>query len=283
MNGQRRRPWQTVIVALIVIGILLLALGGFLSSIIEWVLSPIFTAQEWLTTRYQAFRDFFSAPTDLARLRQQNAQLEAEISRLQTQVIDLQQQVTEVDILSALLDFARAQPQNEYKAASVINRDPRPFMKYVVINLGSDDGVLSGMPVVGAEGLVGRVVAVNATGARVELITDPASLVDIRIQPADVDSILIGSITSDLFLDLIPQGADVQPGDLILTSGLGGSYPPNIIVGQVASVRTQATALFQTAAVQPVVDFSRLEIVLVIINFRPVDISPLLPEEVPAP
>jgi rod shape-determining protein MreC len=269
--------------ALLVIGILLLALGGFLSPVAQLVLAPVFTAQEWLSTRYQAFRDLFSAPTDLARLRQQNAQLEAEISRLQTQVIDLQQQVTEVEILSALLDFARAQPQNVYKAASVISRDPRPFMKYVIINLGSNDGVLSGMPVVSAEGLVGHVVAVNANGARVKLITDPSSSVDIRIQPAGADAILNGSITSDLSLDIIPQEAEVQPGDLILTSGLGGGYPPNIIVGQIASVRTQATALFQQAAVHPVVDFSRLEIVLVIMNFKPVDISPLIPEGVPAP
>ena len=283
MNGQRRRPWQTVVMALIVIGILLLALGGFLSSLTQLLLTPVFAAQEWLTTRYQAFRDLVSAPTDLAQLRQQNAQLEAEVARLHTQVIDLQQQVTEVEILSALLDFARAQPQNVYKAASVISRDPRPFMKYVIINLGSNDGVLSGMPVVSAEGLVGHVVAVNANGARVKLITDPSSSDDVRIQPAAVDAILEGSITSDLSLDLIPQEAEVQPGDLILTSGLGGGYPPNIIVGQVASVRTQATALFQQAAVHPVVDFSRLEIVLVIVNFKPVDISPLIPEGVPAP
>ena len=283
MNGQRSRPWQTVISVLFVIGILLLAIGGYLSTVIDFLLTPVFSVQEWLTTRYQAFRDFFTAPTDLARLRQENAQFESEIARLQTEVIDLQQQVTEVEILSALLDFARAQPQNEYKAASVIHRDPRPFMKYVVINLGSDDGVLSGMPVVSADGLVGRVVAVNASGARVELITDPASSVDASIQPADVDAILNGSITGDLFLDLIAQDAEVQPGNLIVTSGLGGTYPPNIIIGQVASIRTRATALFQQAAVQPVVNFSRLEIVLVIINFRPIDISPLIPEEVPAP
>jgi len=279
MKSQRSRPWQTIVIALVVVGLLALALGGFLSPISRLVLSPIFTVQEWLTSRFQAFQDIFNAPTDLAVLRQENSILEAEIARLQTQVINLQQQVTEVEILSALLDFARANPQNEYKAASVIFRDPKPFMKYIVINVGSDDGIFRGMPVASAEGLVGRVVAVNANGARVELITDPGSSVNVIIQPADVDSVLQGSITSDLFLELIPQEAEVQPGDLILTSGLGGIYPPNILIGQVASIRTEATALFKHAAVQPGVDFSRLEIVLVIINFRPVDIGPLLPEE----
>jgi rod shape-determining protein MreC len=76
---------------------------------------------------------------------------------------------------------------------------------------------------------------------------------------------------------MIPQSASVQTGDLVLTSGLGGNYPPNIIVGQVTGVRSRDTDLFKRASIQPVVDFNKLEIVLVITNFRPVDISPLIP------
>jgi rod shape-determining protein MreC len=91
--------------------------------------------------------------------------------------------------------------------------------------------------------------------------------------------VLSGSITSDISLDLISQEANVQPGDLVLTSGLGGNFPAEILVGQVASVRGTATDLFQQAAVQPAVDFSRLDIVLVIIDFRPVEIEPLIPED----
>jgi rod shape-determining protein MreC len=81
-----------------------------------------------------------------------------------------------------------------------------------------------------------------------------------------------------LGIDLIPQDATLQAGDLVFTSGIGGVYPSNILLGQVNSVRREATALFQTASVQPAVDFSRLEIVLVIVNFQPLDVSPLLPE-----
>ncbi len=79
-------------------------------------------------------------------------------------------------------------------------------------------------------------------------------------------------------LNLIPQDINVQPGDLVLTSGLGGGYPPDLIVGQVVNVRSHDLDLFQQATVQPVVDFNRLQIVLIIINFEPVDISPLVPE-----
>ena len=90
-----------------------------------------------------------------------------------------------------------------------------------------------------------------------------------------------GSLTGDLSLEQIPQDAAVQPGDLILTSGLGGGFPPNILIGQVSGVRSIATDIFQRASVQPVVDFSQLDIVLVITSFRPVDIAPLIPESNP--
>lgn len=268
-----------IALGLMAVGLLALALGGVLTPVGTVVASPFLSVQQYLTTRFQAFQDFFNAPTDLVRLRQRNAELEAEVANLQTEVISLQQQVTEVELLSALLDFARSQRENEYKSASVVFRDPRPFLKYVVIDLGTDDGILSGMPVVGAEGLVGRIDAVTANAARVQLITDPASDVNVNVQPSDTSAVLSGSITSDISLDLIPQDADVEPGDLILTSGIGGNYPANILVGQIASVRGAATALFQQAAVQPAVDFSRLNIVLVIVDYRTIDIAPLIPQD----
>jgi len=134
------------------------------------------------------------------------------------------------------------------------------------------------MPVVTDQGLVGRIDAVIADASRVQLITDPASTVNVHLQNAEVDASLNGSITGDLSLDLIPQDTNLQTGDLVLTSGLGGGYPPNLIVGQVGNVRTNDVDLFQQATVQPVVDFDRLQIVLIITNFEPVDISPLEPK-----
>jgi len=279
MRFRNNRQWQTIALGLIAVGILALALGGVLTPVGRVVATPFLSIQQWLTTRFLAFQDFFNAPTDLVRLRQRNEELEAEVANLQTEVISLQQQVTEVELLSALLEFARSQRENEYKSASVVFRDPRPFLKYVVIDIGTDDGILSGMPVVSAEGLVGRIDAVTANAARVQLITDPGSDVNVTIQPSDASAVLSGSITSDISLDLIPQDAEVQPGDLILTSGIGGNYPSNILIGQVASVRSSATALFQQAAVQPAVDFTRLNIVLVIVDYRSIDIAPLLPAE----
>lgn len=277
MKTNPSRFWQTLILALLALGLMALALGGYLTPLSRIVLNPLVDAQTWLATRFQAIQNYIEAPQDVTRLMQRNAELEAQVSRLQTEIITLEQQLSETRILEALVDFARVNPENRYVAASVIGRDPSPFVKYVIINRGSDDGLRRGMPVVTQQGLVGRVAAVTAGAARIQLITDPASSVNVRLEPSRAQAILIGSITGELSLDMVPQSAEIKIGDLVLSSGLGGNYPSNILIGQIVSVRQKETDLFQSAAVQPVVDFSQLEIVLVIINFRPIDVSPLVP------
>jgi len=279
MRNPFSRSVQTIIVFLAVAGVMALALGGYLGGVSSVVSRSLINAQDWFSSRFIVLQNVFTAPRDITVLRQQNIELENEVADLQAQVIQLQQQVGETQLLAALVDFSRARPENSYKAAAVIGRDPSPFLHYVIINRGSNDGILRGMPVVTDQGLVGRVDAVIADAARVQLITDPASKVNVRLQNADVEASLVGSVTGDVILDLIPQDAVLDAGDLVLTSGLGGGYPPDLIIGQVVNIRSRDFDLFQRATVQPVVDFNRLQIVLVIVNFKPTDISPLLPAQ----
>jgi rod shape-determining protein MreC len=90
-----------------------------------------------------------------------------------------------------------------------------------------------------------------------------------------------GSVTGDISLELISQDITVESGEIILTSGLGGGFPPDLIVGQVVNVRKLPAELFQEATVQPAVDFTRLQIVLVITNFRAINTVPLVPTQIP--
>jgi rod shape-determining protein MreC len=262
---------------LVILGLITLALGGYLAPFTKLVLTPVLGAQTWLSTRIQAVRGAVSQPQDVTRLLEENAGQAVEIARLQAEIIDLKQQLSETRVLSALVDFARVHPENSYVAAAVIGRDPSTYAHYIIINRGSDTGVRRGMPVVTAKGLVGRVVAVTAGAARVQVITDPNSSVNVRIDPSAPQAVVRGSLTGVLTLDMIPQSSEVSVGDLILTSGLGGNYPSEILIGQVSSVRRKETDMFQVGVVQSIVDFSRLDIVLVITNFRPVDIGPLIP------
>ena len=272
--------WKTIIIVLIAAGLILLALGGYLSPLFNTLSSPFIQAQAWLSSRYIAVYQLLNTSQDENELRARNIQLENEVAQLQSQIISLQQQISDSQGLEALLGYASKNPQYQPMAASVIGRDPSPFLHYIIIDQGSDSGVRKGMPVITQAGLVGRIDSVTAGAARVQLITDPGAIVNVKLQSQKIDAQLVGSITGELILEMVPQDVSLQTGGVILTSGLGGSYPKDILIGQVISIRKLENDLFQSATVQSIVDFSQLQAVLIIKNFQPVDISPLIPEQV---
>jgi rod shape-determining protein MreC len=277
MKSNTPQSMQLFIILLIILGLTGLALSGYLTSASRIVVDPIVSAQTWLAKRYQSIQSLITQPEDINTLRQSNAELEAENSRLQVQIIELEQQVAEAQLLSTLVDYERRHVENEYVAAAVIARDLSPFMHYVIIDRGSDDGLRKGMPVITQQGLVGNIAAVTSGAARVQLINDPGSSINVILQQSAVEGVVNGQITGEIELDMVSKNATIQPGELVLTSGLGGKYPANLVIGQVVTIRSEAYALFQSASVQPAVDFSQLEIVLIVTNFQPEDISPLVP------
>ena len=264
---------------MVVAGLIFLALSGVLRPVLGVILDPFISAQRWLSDRFMAVYDFFTLPRDVTELLQRNAQLENEVSNLQSQVIQLQEQLRETEVLYSLLDFARARPQDQYVAAAVIGRDPSPFLYYVIIDRGSDDGIRYGMPVVTQQGLVGRIDAVTSGAARVQLITDPGSVINVKFQNQSEEAQVQGSVTGEVTLEMASQTAGINTGDILLTSGLGGNYPVDILVGQISSIEKTENNLFQSATIQPVVDFEGLRAVLVIINFRTINIQPLIPDQ----
>jgi rod shape-determining protein MreC len=118
------------------------------------------------------------------------------------------------------------------------------------------------MPVVTEQGLVGNVDAVTASAARVQLITDQGSVVNVKLKESQIEAQVQGSVTGDISLRMVSPGVVITEGDLVLTSGLGGTYPPEILIGQIESINSTEGELFQTASVQPSVDFNNLQAVL---------------------
>lgn len=268
---------RNLIISLVVVGVLFLALSGYLTPLFSFSASPFISAQSWMAQRFLAFNDFFNSPRDMATLRSENQQLESQVAMLQSEIVALQENLAQSEILYTLLDFARTNPEHSYIAATVIGREISPFLQYIIIDKGSNDGLRYGMPVVTQQGLVGRIDALIANAARIQLISDAKSVVNVKLQTAEVEGLVRGSVTGEISLDMVPVETDVQIGDILMTSGLGGTYPPNIFVGQVLTMQSKQNVLFQTGSVQPVVDFSNLSAVLVITNFNSVDISPLVP------
>lgn len=275
MSGKLFSSWRKIVMIFIIAGIILLALSGFLTAFLSNILDPIIQLQTWFSERVQIVYEFFTIPRDVVSLRQENQELQKTISLLQTEIIQLQQDLKEADILYALLGFARGRPEETYIAAAVIGKDPSPFLQYVLIDKGTDDGVLYNMPVVTEKGLVGRIDAVTASAARVQLITDASSQVNAVIEDADTEGVVTGSVTADITIEMVSQEAELKAGQIIQTSGLGGNYPTDVVIGQVLNVNKVENELFQSAAVQPAEDFQNLQAVLVVANFRPSNITPL--------
>jgi rod shape-determining protein MreC len=176
--------------------------------------------------------------------------------------------------LREALQFKQANPTFELIAAEVVGRDPSNLLQYILIDRGADDGLTPGMPVVTARGLVGKVTAVYPHSARVMLLTDLASSVNALIQSSRATGMLQGEGQRGLIMRYVEQRDQVQVGDVVLTSGLGGNFPKRLVIGQVTDVKRSDVDMFQEVQVLSAVDFDQLEMVLVIRSFVPIDVSP---------
>ncbi len=214
--------------------------------------------------------------TDLSKLQElqeRNAELEEALALFQAELVELREIASDYQRLAELIDYVSSVQNQETVAAEVIGFDQNSLLRTIVINRGTRDGIARGMPVVTRQGLVGRVINVFATSSRVLLVIDPSSAVSARLQTTRAQGSVVGLLTGNLRMIMIPLDAEVQEGDLAITSGLGGNFPPDIPIGQVTSKRQFEFELNQTAEILSLVDFATLEFVLVITSFQPVDFS----------
>ena len=142
------------------------------------------------------------------------------------------------------------------------------FQWSVTINRGSGDGIKQDMPVVSGDGLVGHVVSVTSNTSIVLLVLDPDSFVDGRLSSSGVTGGVQGERNKDLQMSLVPPDTKVFPGEQVVTSGYqSGLYPPEIPIGSVSHVYIQDGGLNKLITIRPAVDFSALEIVLVVTGY----------------
>jgi rod shape-determining protein MreC len=127
------------------------------------------------------------------------------------------------------------------------------------------------MPVITDRGLVGRISDVGATWSRVLLIIDPQSTVNALTQSTRASGAVQGQADGSLVMRSIPQEDAVSVGDTVFTSGLGGNFPRQLLIGQIVEAERKDYELYQSAIVQPTVDFDHLEVVLIIADFEPVE------------
>jgi rod shape-determining protein MreC len=265
-----------IIVLILSGGVIFLGQRGLFSPIGGALLAPFVPVQQFIIQIYNNVTNTIFAPSDLQQLRDRNAELERQLTQLTNENTRLKEVEAQYNVVSALLDSARSNPEQSYLAADVVGRDESLFLRYVLLNKGASDGVTRLMPVVTDQGLVGLVTEATPNASKVLLITDASSAVNVRLQESRAEGVLIGQQSGELRLLYITQDVEMKSGDRIITSGLGGQFPPGIVVGTVASVRRRINDVAQEADVRSAIDFNRLETVLIITNFRPPELQPLL-------
>jgi rod shape-determining protein MreC len=269
MVDLRRRRGTLVIVVLIIGAIVLISLqisgryeGDPLHNLVLRVISPPQRVFHWAIA---SIRSVVQNYILLGDLKQENLRLQEEVRRLQRENDELRESVYAVQRLQRLLQFKERMPVAMIPA-EVIAYSPSAWFRTIVINKGLHDGVEKDMPVVTWEGVVGKVMRVSPGSSIVLLIVDRNSSIDVLVQRTRTRGLVEGDCGSRCQLRHFPRTDDIEAGDHLITSGLGGVFPKGLSMGDVIKVERKEYGLFQEIEIRPSVDFSRLEEVMVILN-----------------
>ncbi len=202
----------------------------------------------------------------LSGAARENADLRAEILQLQAQLQQQRALAARTGQLEAALALETRTPVPMH-AARVIAGNPSPGSLTVTIDIGSADGVQPDMAVVGAQGVVGRVISpVAPHAATVQLLVGRNAAAAVVFERSRAGGVVLGGSNDGLLrAEYVPALADVQPGEQVTTSGQDGIFPPGFPVGAVERVAGQAGP-DRVILVRPTVDFSHIDVVLVVMT-----------------
>ncbi len=197
------------------------------------------------------------------KLRRENEMLKTEIETLKSELLDLDETKHKISRLESLLKLK----QNFIKqglAAQVIARDPSHWTQFIVINKGTRDGVRKNTVLINGDGLVGKVVVAGMYSSRAILLTDSEARASALNQRTRDVGLIEGNGSLSLKMSYLDRQSNIQVGDMVISSGLGGIYPKGIPIGKVETVGTDKNNLSLFASVKPFASFAKLEEVLCI-------------------
>lgn len=229
-------------------------------ALLMWILRPLQIAGQETANWIKGFRDNYDT---LSGFRLENERLRKRVQNLEIERQKLLEAEANNRRLQQLLDF-RAQLPGSAITASIIANSASSWFQSCLLDKGSADGVRKDMAVVTPLGVVGKVVSVTRRTAKVLLLTDSNSGIDVMVQRTRSRGIVSGSLDNVTVLKYMKRSEDVQEGDRLITSGLDGVFPKGMLVGTVIKVRKQSLGLFQSVEVLPAVQSSRTEEVLVV-------------------
>ena len=238
---------------------------SFFENAASKLVMPIQNGLTYLKNKISGNDTFF---TDINKLEEENKQLQEKNSELEQSLRELENIKTENEMLKEYLNLT--EKYGEYKTipAYVINKDISNYSKTIIINVGKNDGIEEDMTVIADQGLVGHVVSVTDTTAKVQTIIDTASSVSSIMSSTEESIICKGTLdsTTELKAMYIPSDYNIIQGDSIETSGLAGIYPKGIHIGTVKQVESTKNVTDRYAIIETAVNFDKLSTVLVIVN-----------------
>ncbi|HIQ12640.1 MAG TPA: rod shape-determining protein MreC [Caldilineales bacterium] len=282
MIRARLRPLILPLMILGAIVIMGLDMAGFLGPMDDLIHTAIKPPAIFFSEARRVVGSGVATLREVGDLKQRNLELEARVNQLTVENLRLAEVETENAQLRALLDFAQTNPSYDIRGGQIIARvigdGANLFTHPIQIDLGEIHGIRQGMPVVTDRGLAGRIAHVYSRSSDILLITDPRSNVNVMTQASRAQGVLRGRVGQPPIMEFISPDIAISEGEIIITSGLGGHFPKGLVVGQVVEVIHNDNLMFQSAVIQPTVDFDRMELVLVITNFPPEE-----PEVLPPP
>lgn len=192
-------------------------------------------------------------------------QLRSNNERLSQMVVELEEYRLEAERLEALVGLSDAYAFSSV-AARVVGYSSDSYNRVITLDVGSDAGVSAGLPVMGSTGVIGQVISASPLTCEVRLINDAQSGVSVMIQSSRAEGILSGSVEGTLYLEGVDDSVQVQPGDAIITSGLGGGYFRGLVIGVVASVEQSPGDATRTIIVTPNASLNNVSEVLVVLG-----------------
>ena len=211
-----------------------------------------------------ALRDYVA----LLGVRDENADLRGRLAAVEEENLQLREALVAGGRL-ARIEEMRGDFDIPMLPAELVGLDVSAWFRSGLVDRGRQHGVLSGMPVINEQGLVGLVTATSRSAAKVMLLIDRQSAVDAVVQRSRSRGIVRGAHGDDLVFEFVVRDGDVQAGDVLVTSGLGGVYPKGLRIGEVTEVSESDSKMVRTASVRPAVDFGRLEQVFVMLRRGP--------------
>ena len=270
MYRNKKAGMVGIIITIIILILIVIFSNGenntaFFENAASNLVMPIQNGLTYLKNKISGNNTFF---TDINNLQAENEELKQKNSELEQSLRELENIKTENETLKEYLNLTEKYGEYNTVPGYVINKDISNYSKTIVINLGTDDGVAENMTVIADQGLVGYVVSVTDTTAKVQTIIDTASSVSCIMSSNDESIVCKGTLddNSSLRAMYIPTDSNIAQGECIETSGLGGIYPKGIHVGTVEKVTNTQNLTDRYAIVKTAVDFDKLNTVLVITN-----------------